>query len=516
MNDLYSYDSTYQVTGVTYGSGRVVGYQYDPLGNLTQKVDNGTADNYTANSLNQYTYINSQALSYDAKGNLLQRPGWTYTWDAENRLIRTDSLGPETIRNSTFAILNSKVRQDWSHLPDGRWSQRVIYSWTDNDWLPQATNRFLWDGQVLLAVLNGSNQPEQTYLRGLDLSGTPQGAGGVGGLLAVSNLKSPISNFPQSHFVCFDGNGNVVGLVSADTGTETARYEYDPFGNTLRATGPAAESNSLRFSTQFADDVTRRVKYLYRDYDAGVGRWASRDPIEEKGGVSLYANCANDLSGNVDSLGLWIIKRDGKDRADAIAEPHDTIRGLAAIVRLNPDEWKKWLKVVKVYRSLFDLDTPLSMCCRDSFTIPNTAYLDAASYAAGPVGFGLMAYAWTLNSIWTSEKLKVVYTSTWSTSKSSITAHLSSDNIYKFAYIGHGASGQLTGLTDPTGTGTSAGIMAAGSYTPYHIAEMRMIACESNDDASMWKKNVSKAGILQTVKGKLSAFSFIVVSENGE
>ena len=56
------------------------------LGNLTQKIDNGTADNYTANALNQYTYINSQALTYDTKGNLLQRPGWAYTWDAPNRL----------------------------------------------------------------------------------------------------------------------------------------------------------------------------------------------------------------------------------------------------------------------------------------------------------------------------------------------------------------------------------------------------------------------------------------------
>ena len=55
------------------------------LGNLTQKVDNGTADNCTANSLNQNTFINSQALSYDAKGNLLQRPGWAYTWDSHNR-----------------------------------------------------------------------------------------------------------------------------------------------------------------------------------------------------------------------------------------------------------------------------------------------------------------------------------------------------------------------------------------------------------------------------------------------
>ena len=244
---------------------------------------------------------------HDADGNLTRDGRWTNSWDAENRLIRTESLGLETFQNSQFAILNSKVRQDWSFLPDGRWSQRIIYSWTDNDWLPQATNRFLWDGQVLLAVLNGANQPEQTYLRGLDLSGTPQGAGGVSGLLAVT-LSSPSARpyplDPSTQLACFDGNGNVTALVSADTAAETARYEYDPFGNTLRATGPAAAANSLRFSTQFADALTRRVKYLYRDYDAGTGRWMSRDPIEEYGGINLHAFVANSPPNIFDFLGL--------------------------------------------------------------------------------------------------------------------------------------------------------------------------------------------------------------------
>ena len=57
----------------------------------------------------------------------------------------------------------------------------------ENGWVPQSTNRFLWDDKVLLAVLNSSNQPEQTYLRGSDLSGSMQGGGGV---LAICNPQS--------------------------------------------------------------------------------------------------------------------------------------------------------------------------------------------------------------------------------------------------------------------------------------------------------------------------------------
>ena len=248
-----------------------------------------------------------ETFTHDADGNLTRDGRWTNSWDAENRLIRTESLAPETIRTSTFDIRNSKVRQDWSFLPDGRWSQRVIYSWTDNDWLPQVTNRFLWDGQVLLAVLNGANQPEQTYLRGSDLSGTMQGAGGVGGLLAI-NLGTN-----GTHFACFDGNGNVSALLNANSSSLTALYEYDPFGNTLRATGPAAEANSLRFSTQFTDDVTLRVKYLYRDYDAGVGRWPNRDPLGEEGGVNLYGFVANTPVNAIDPFGLVILGFYGAD-----------------------------------------------------------------------------------------------------------------------------------------------------------------------------------------------------------
>jgi uncharacterized protein RhaS with RHS repeats len=44
--------------------------------------------------------------------------------------------------------------------------------------------------------------------------------------------------------------------------------------------------------------------YGYRYYDPVTGRWPSRDPIEERGGVSLYGFVGNDCLNKWDILGL--------------------------------------------------------------------------------------------------------------------------------------------------------------------------------------------------------------------
>ena len=46
------------------------------------------------------------------------------------------------------------------------------------------------------------------------------------------------------------------------------------------------------------------MKYLYRDYDPGIGRWLSRDPIEEAGVLDLYGMVGNDPLNRIDFLGL--------------------------------------------------------------------------------------------------------------------------------------------------------------------------------------------------------------------
>jgi len=133
-------------------------------------------------------------------------------------------------------------------------------------------------GRHIVELRASDNVLVQSYVWGLDLSGTMDGAGGVGGLLMICNFQSPIG----THFAAYDGNGNVVALVSATTGTETARYEYGPFGEPIRVTGPAAAINPFRFSTKRTCNTTDLVLYEYRAYSYILGRWLSRDPVGEK------------------------------------------------------------------------------------------------------------------------------------------------------------------------------------------------------------------------------------------
>ncbi|WP_205880853.1 RHS repeat-associated core domain-containing protein [Limisphaera ngatamarikiensis] len=94
--------------------------------------------------------------------------------------------------------------------------------------------------------------------------------------------------------------------MSGGTGTETARYEYGPFGEPLRLTGAAAGSNPFRFSTKRTGDATGLVLYEYRAYSPALGRWLSWDAIEEHGAANLIAFCANKLIRASGYLGMQI------------------------------------------------------------------------------------------------------------------------------------------------------------------------------------------------------------------
>jgi RHS repeat-associated protein len=140
----------------------------------------------------------------------------------------------------------------------------------------------------------------KSYLWGLDLSGSLQGAGGVGGLVAVK-LSSG-----TAHFAAYDGNGNVAGLVDGSSGAASALYEYGPFGETIRVTDTLSGTNPFHYSSKYTDIETDLVYYGYRYYNPSTGRWPNRDPIEEKGGRNLYGFLANNPISQVDPLGLKI------------------------------------------------------------------------------------------------------------------------------------------------------------------------------------------------------------------
>jgi RHS repeat-associated protein len=169
--------------------------------------------------------------------------------------------------------------------------------------------------------------PQQaiTYTRGRDLSGTLEGAGGIGGLLARTDNGLFAIGAPGAHaYYHADGNGNVTCLINANQ-VIVAHYLYDPYGNILSQRGPLADANLYRFSSKEIHVASGLLYYLYRFYDPTFQRWVNRDPIQEVGGFNLYAYVLNTPQNGIDSTGLVCWK-------DVITGGLTTIGGLGSIV----------------------------------------------------------------------------------------------------------------------------------------------------------------------------------------
>jgi RHS repeat-associated protein len=144
----------------------------------------------------------------------------------------------------------------------------------------------------------------------------------VGGLLKVTDYVGSTTH----HFVAYDGNGNVAMLTDAGTGATTARYDYGPFGELVRATGTMAEKNPFRFSTKYTDDESGFLYYGYRFYHPTTGRWLGRDPIGEIGGRNLYAFGHNNPIVGVDPLGnAWYDPSSWFNDPSPSAPPQDLV-----------------------------------------------------------------------------------------------------------------------------------------------------------------------------------------------
>ena len=243
-----------------------------------------------------------EQFKYDADGNLTNDGHWSYVWDAENRLTQmavNTNVGPQY--QLTF-VYDSK----------GRRIEKIVAL----NGVAVSTNKFLYDGWNLIAILNPQSSILQAFLWGTDLSGSMQGAGGVGGLLEVSYGTT-------NCFPAFDGNGNVMALINANDGTTLANYEYGPFGEVIRATGPMAKANPIRWSTKYQDNESDLLYYGYRYYKPSTGTWPNRDPLGELGfenlrhrlqsayyisisGVNLYILLNNQPISSIDLLGLQV------------------------------------------------------------------------------------------------------------------------------------------------------------------------------------------------------------------
>ena len=289
----YTYNDRSEVTGALSNniSAYDYGYSFDHIGNrLTSRLGNNS-NIYTNNNVNQYTVINTPQgttqSAHDADGNMTSIPLAdhslsTATWNAENRLT---------------SLVLGNTRLVFIYDYQGRRVEKKVYSGsTATGWTLNKTERFVYDDFKLIEKLDGGNS--NAVLQKLTWQPSSLGMDVPLAVAAVNSEQATVN-----YYYLTDANKNIGQLVDASVAT-VAQYEYSPFGELTVKTGAYADANPFRFSSEYHDDESGLVYYNYRYYSPIIGKWLSRDPIGEAGGLNLYTFLDNSSINRWDNWGL--------------------------------------------------------------------------------------------------------------------------------------------------------------------------------------------------------------------
>jgi len=507
-----AYNARNEVTGVTIDTNDYV-YIYDNIGNSLFTSLNTVTNAFTVNNLNQYKAVTNLLdlsgieLSHDEDGNTTLLGEHELAYDDENRLsLYLFAWEP----GSTGTIQNAYIHD---HL--GRRVKKIVQELQVDDpggmlpptywWRTNEVTTFVYDGWNLIhervAHTNGTVD-EIEYVWGLDLSGTLQGAGGVGGLLYEKrngNIFIP----------CYDANGNVTSYVDTN-GTVRAYRQFDAFGNTIAKGGDMVDVFHFWFSTKYLDHDTGLYYYGYRYYSPILQRWINRDPIEEGDGFNLYNFVSNNSVQEIDPFGLWKkgeTINDGRRRI-YIKEANDSFESLSKIVGLELGEIHKWARFERLTKN----DTS-SKC---NVSVPNV-WISADLLRGGSTYSEFVSLGGSIGQFFGTDLFTYGFKIEKPTTIQQLASALGRNqkDVWGLAVFGHGDKwGRLGATTTPKTRGVDwipqKRLLPYVDFNGYRLAKIYMMQCFSKykgsvtipetdvtmnvDYESMWKKRAVENG----------------------
>jgi RHS repeat-associated protein len=274
--------TTSAATNVTVNTSNAVLFADYTFASSNQALVNGSntfaaiaKDTYGRSDTNiSSSYLPStNSFAYDLNGNLRTNGQQILDYDDENQLTT----------NSVPGAWKSEF------VYDGKMRRRICrdYVWQYGAWHLQSERRYVYDGNLPIQDRDANNLPQVSYTRGRDLGRSLQGAGGIGGLLARTDLRVIAVGNSSTHAYFFgDGNGNITAMINTNQQL-VAKYLYDPFGNTISKSGALADANLYRFSSKENQISSGMYYYGYRFYDPLLHRWINQDPNNELGFQSI-------------------------------------------------------------------------------------------------------------------------------------------------------------------------------------------------------------------------------------
>ena len=241
-------------------------YGYDTASNRTSETVATTTTTSTPNNVNETTSQSggvNRTLTYDLNGSITSDGGTrTFEWDGANRLVAINYTGFTTRSEFTYDGLSRVVK---------------IVEKTGNT--INSTRKIVWHGQEKLEFRDATDAVTQrNYAQGQYVGTT-------------------------AYFYTRDDLGSIREMFTGG-GTVVARYDYDPYGRSTTILGTTP--TDMNFTGLYRHSKSNLDLAVYRAYDPDFGRWLSRDPIAERGGLNLYAYATNNPSVRTDPLGLYV------------------------------------------------------------------------------------------------------------------------------------------------------------------------------------------------------------------